>query len=208
MMREETLLKIMTLFRKSLDQGLTIRQVSQTLDIGYRPAYNHITSMEKQGIITIERVGKAKQSFLNLRSEKCRRLLEEVSMQQKEQLLQKHAKLKNILEALIKKLTEKFESGIHSIVLFGSYAKDKPTAGSDIDLLFIVSDLKDKALREAIERECAGFQYSHNTQVSTVMTDMPELRKMLKSEELTVGKEAREHGIPLYGSEKFWRAVT
>jgi predicted nucleotidyltransferase len=207
-MREETLLKIMTLFRKNIDQGLTIRQVSQQIDIGYRPAYNHINSMEKQGTVAITKVGKAKQTFLNLGSERCRRLLEEVSMQQKEQLLQKHPKLKNILDTLTKNLTERFESGIHSIVLFGSYAKNKPAAESDIDLLFIVSALKDKTLRGAIERECAGFQYSHNTQISPVITDLPELKKMLKAEGITVGKEAREHGIPLYGSEKFWRAIT
>ncbi|MFH1669436.1 MAG: nucleotidyltransferase domain-containing protein [Candidatus Woesearchaeota archaeon] len=207
-MRKETLLKIMTLFRKNLDKGLTIRQVSQMLNIGYRPAYNHITRMEEQEIITIERVGKAKQSLLNLKSEKCRHLLDEVGMQQKEQLLKKHTKLKNVLENLTKKLTEKFVSEIHSIVLFGSYAKGRSTKESDIDLLFIVSDLKNKTVREGIERECASVQYSYNIQVSPVMTDIPELKKMLEAEEMTVGKETREHGIPLYGSEKFWRAVT
>lgn len=207
-MREETLLKIMTLFRKNLDLGLTIRQVSQTLKIGYRPAYNHIISMEEQGIITIETVGKAKQSFLDLKSEKCRHSLVEVGMQQKEHLLKKHTKLKTILDTLIKKLTEKHVSEIHSIILFGSYAKDHPTKESDIDILFIVSDLKNKELRDNIERECASFQYSHNTRVSPVITDIPELKKMLKSEQLTVGKEAREYGIPLYGSEKFWRVIS
>ncbi|MFH1669289.1 MAG: nucleotidyltransferase domain-containing protein [Candidatus Woesearchaeota archaeon] len=207
-MRKETLLKIMTLFRENLDRGLTIRQVSQTLKIGYRPAYNHITSMEEQGIITIEQVGNAKQSLLNLKSENCRHLLEEVGMQQKEELFNKHTKLKNIIESITKKLTEKYISEIHSMILFGSYAKGKPTAGSDMDILFIVSDIKDKALMEGIERECASFQYSHNIQVSPVITDIPELKKMLEAEQLTVGKEAREYGIPLYGSEKFWRAVT
>ncbi len=207
-MRKETLLKIMALFRKNLGKGLTIRQVSQMLNIGYRPAYNHITSMEEQEIINIEQVGKAKQSSLNLKSEKCRHLLEEVGMQQKEKLFRKHTKLKNILESITKKLTEKFVSEIHSIILFGSYAKGKPTAESDIDLMFIVSDLKNKTLREEIERECASFQYSHNTQVSPVITDIPELKKMLEVEELTVGKEAKEYGIPLYGSEKFWRTIT
>jgi predicted nucleotidyltransferase len=207
-MREETLLKIMTLFRENLDKGLTIRQVSQTLNIGYRPAYNHITSMEEQGIITIEKVGQAKQSFLDLKSEKCRHLLKEVGMQQKEQLFQKHPKLKNILESLTKKLTEKYESEMHSIILFGSYAKGKPTAESDIDLLFIVSDLKDKALRGGIEQECASFQYSYNVQVSPVLTGIPELKKMLKAEGTSVGKEVRYYGIPIYGSEMFWRSVT
>ncbi|NQU78534.1 nucleotidyltransferase domain-containing protein [Candidatus Woesearchaeota archaeon] len=207
-MRKETLLKIMELFRHNLKQGLTIRHVSQTLKIGYRPAYNHITTMAEQGIITIEKVGQAKQSFLNLKNENCRHLLEEVGMQQKKRLFGKYTKLRNILETILNKLTEKYISEIHSVVLFGSYAKDRQTEESDIDLLFIVGDIKDKALREGIERECASFQYSHNMRISPVITDIQELKRMLETEEITVGKETREYGIPLYGSEKFWRGVT
>ena len=49
-MRQKTLLKIIGLMRKNLDKGLTILEISKQLKIGYRPAYNHITEMEKEGI--------------------------------------------------------------------------------------------------------------------------------------------------------------
>ena len=47
-MRQKTLLKIIGLMRTNLDRGLTILEISKKLKIGYRPAYNHITEMEKE----------------------------------------------------------------------------------------------------------------------------------------------------------------
>jgi predicted nucleotidyltransferase len=206
-MRKETLLKIMGLFRKNLDKGLTILQISKRLKIGYRPAYNHISEMHKEKMINIKEVGKAKECTLDLRSEKTRHVLGELDILKKEKLYKNHPKLKNILEKLIKKLSEKHLSEIHSIVLFGSYAKGKAVKSSDIDLLFIVSDIKNKGLRSDIERESASFEYSHNLSVSPIITDAIEFRKMLKSEGLDVGKEVKEYGIALYGFEQFWRLI-
>ena len=112
-----------------------------------------------------------------------------------------------ITDGFEKEGTEKFISEIHSVVLFGSYAKGKATKQSDIDLLFIVSNIKDKGLRDAIERESANYQYSYNIKVSPLITDIGEFRKMLKAKELNVGKETKECGISLYGHEIFWRII-
>ncbi len=206
-MRRETLLKIMGLFRKDLDKGLTILEISKKLKIGYRPAYNHIKAMSEQNIVTIEIVGRASQCFLNTKNEKTRHILEEVDMLRKNELFTKDVRLKNILESLIAKITQKFEAKIQSIVLFGSYAKEKATKGSDLDVLFIVSDMRDKVLRAEIERECASVQYSHNIKVSPLIADANEFRKMLRAEELNVGKEVREYAVSVYGYEQFWRLI-
>jgi len=207
-MRQKTLLKIIRLMRKGLDIGLTILNISKQLKIGYRPAYNHITEMEKEQIVQIEKIGSSKQCRLNLTSPKTRHLLESLDIIRKEEIYKENPKLKQIIENLITKLTEKFISEIQSIVLFGSYAKGTATKKSDIDLLFVVNGLKNKVLRESIERECASYQYSHNIKVSPIITDIEELKKMLKAKELNVGKEIREYGISLYGHEMFWRVIT
>ncbi|MBI2675463.1 MAG: nucleotidyltransferase domain-containing protein [Candidatus Aenigmarchaeota archaeon] len=194
--------------RIELDKGLTILGISKKLNIGYRPAYNHINSMEKEGIVKIVKVGNAKQCFLNLGNAKCRHLLEEADELKKEEIYKKNQKIRAVVESLISKLTKDFISDIHSVVLFGSHASGTAAKASDIDLLFIVSDLKNRKLREGIERESASYQYSHNLKVSPLITDINEFKRMLESEELNVGKEAREYGISLYGSEMFWRLVS
>ena len=79
-MRQKTLLKIIGLMRKGLDKGLTILEISKQLKIGYRPAYNHITEMEKEQIIQIEKIGNSKQCKLNLDSPKTRHLLESLKL--------------------------------------------------------------------------------------------------------------------------------
>lgn len=203
-MRQETLLKIIVLMRKDLYRGQTILEISKKLKIGYRPAYNHITEMEKQGIIAVKKIGMSKQCLLNLENSRCRHLLEEADMIKQADLF----KRKPILEKLTKKLTDQFTGDIHSIVLFGSYAKGTETKTSDIDMLFILADLKNKNIREGIERECGSLQYSHSTKISPLITDATEFKKMLNAKELNIGKETREYGIPLYGSEFFWRLIS
>ena len=200
-------MKIAGLMRKHLDRGLTILEISRQLKIGYRPAYNHILAMEKESMIKVERVGNAKQCLLNLENARTRHILEEVSMLKKEELLKENQKLRAALEGLIQKLTGQFISEVHSIALFGSYAKGTFTKPSDVDLLFIVADMKGRNLREGIERECASYQYSHNMKVSPLITDISEFGKMLKSKGFNVGREAREYGMPLYGFEMFWRLM-
>jgi len=207
-MRQKTLDRIIGLMRKELDKGLTILEISKQLKIGYRPAYNHITEMEKEGIIKIEKIGSSKQCKLNLASPKARHLLEYLDIIRKEELYKDNPKLKAVIESLISKLTDKFMPEILSVVLFGSYAKGAATKQSDIDLIFVISDLKNKTIREFIEQESASYQYSHNLAVSPLITDIEELKKMLRAKEPNIGKEAKERGISLYGHEIFWRIVT
>lgn len=207
-MRHETALKIMGLLRKDFQHGLTILGISKKLHIGYRPAYNHVLELGQAGIITIKTVGKAKQCFLNVENSKCRHFLQEIDLLRKESLYQHQIKLKAVLENLVSKITNQCAADIHSIILFGSYVKGTATSKSDVDLLFVISNLKDKSVREAIERECNSYQYSHHLKISPLLTDITEFKKMLRTKEINIGKEAQEYGIPLYGLELWWRLIT
>mgnify|MGYP001560844955 CR=1 FL=1 len=157
--------------------------------------------------ITTKKVGSAKQCSLNLENAQSLHFLQEIDLTRKEELYKGNLKLKAILEESLPKIVNKITSSLHSIVLFGNYAKGTATKSSDIDLLFIVSNIKDKSVRDTIERECASYQHSHNVKISSLITDMEEFKKMLKSKEMNVGKEAKEYGIALYGSEQFWRLI-
>ncbi len=207
-MRGETVLKIVGLLRRDLGKGFTILEISKLLKIGYRPAYNHISELGDKNIILITKVGSSKQCFLNLEKAQARHYLQEVDLVRKEELYKGNTKLKTILEEIMPKITNQITASLHSVILFGSHAQGTATKSSDIDLLFIVSDIKDKSIRGKIERECASYQHSHNVKISPLITDIEEFRKMLKSKEINVGKEAKDYGIALYGSEQFWRLIS
>ena len=206
-MRRETVLKIVGLLRKNLGQGFTILEISKLLKIGYRPAYNHIAELEEIKAITTKKVGSARHCSLNLENAQSLHFLQEIDLARKEELYKGNQKLKAILEDILSKITNQITSSLHSIILFGSHAKGTATKSSDIDLLFIVSNIKDKSVRDTIERECASYQHSYNVKISPLITNMEEFKKMLKSKEINVGKEAKEYGIALYGSEQFWRLI-
>ncbi len=203
-MRQETILKVAGLLRPG--EGLTIREVSRQLGIGYRPAYLHLHGMAKEGMVRMERVGMAKLCRLNLSSEACRQVLAEVDRKRKEKLFMAVPALRAVLEGLVGRLAEAWPGEIHTMMLFGSYAKGTAGKRSDVDLLFSTSSLRNRRVREGIERECAGYRYSHNLTVSPVITDIAEFKKMVHGKGVTVGKEAAA-GIPLYGAEAFWRWV-
>src|SRR3989338_6085222 len=206
-MRRETVLKIVGLFRKNLGKGFTILEISKLLKIGYRPAYNHIIELEEIKAITTKKIGSAKQCSMNLENVQSRHFLQEVDLVRTEELYRTHQKLKTILDEVIPKIINQIIASLHTIVLFGSHAKGTATKSSDIDLLFIVSNIKDRRVREKIERECASYQHSHNVKISPLITDIEEFKKMLKSKEMNVGKESKEYGIALHGSEQFWRLI-
>lgn len=206
-LRRETVLKIVGLLRKNLDKGFTILEISKLLKIGYRPAYNHIAELEKIKAIITKKVGNAKQCSLNLENAQSLHFLQEVDLARKEVLYKSNKKIKIILEDVMLKITNQITPLLHSIILFGSYAKGTATKSSDIDLFFIVSNIKDKFMRDTIERECASYQHSYNVKISPIITDIGEFKKMLKSKDINVGKEIKEYGIALYGLEQFWRLL-
>src|SRR3989338_10674241 len=144
-MRRETVLKIVGLFRKSLGKEFTIREISKLLGIGYRPAYNHIAELEKIKAIFIKKAGGAKLCSLNLENAQSLHFLQEIDLTRKEELYKSNQKLKAILGDILSKITNQITSSLHSIILFGSHAKGTATKSSDIDLLFIVSNIKDKS---------------------------------------------------------------
>ncbi len=207
-MRRETVLKIVGLLRANLGKGFTMLEISKLLKIGYRPAYNHISELEGNNVIVTKKVGSSKQCFLNLENAQSRHFLQEVDLARKEEVYKSSLKLRTILEEIMPRIINQIAASLHSVILFGSHAKGTATKSSDVDLLFIVSDIKDKSIREKIERECASYQHSHNVKISPLITDMEEFKKMLRSREMNVGKEAKESGSALYGSEQFWRLIS
>ena len=89
---------------------------------------------------------------------------------------------------------------IEKIILFGSYAKKTFDSKSDIDLMFIVSDLK---LERDIEQTLSLFPFKTH---SLVFSEK-QFIDMKNSHELNVVKEAIKINIILHGIEPYYELI-
>ena len=98
--------------------------------------------------------------------------------------------LKEIKERIRKAGEELFKLGVVKIVLFGSYAKERATAGSDIDLLILVRDRESKnKLHEIME--------TINIDIAEVHLYTQSEFEKLKSSRSWLAREIEKNGITL-----------
>ena len=98
--------------------------------------------------------------------------------------------LREIKEKIRKAGEELFKLGVVKIVLFGSFAKEKATAGSDVDLLILVRDQESKnKFHEIMEIINIEIAEAH-------LYTQSEFEK-LKSSGSWLAKEIEKNGITL-----------
>ena len=87
-------------------------------------------------------------------------------------------------------LSAQYAHRLKGIVLFGSYARGDFTAGSDIDLLVLLSPLADPlAERERIFLAICELSLKHGSVLSIILMDFDALRSRKTPLILNAGKE-------------------
>lgn len=114
-------------------ESYSIRKLSQIRKINYKSAYNAIMKLEKEGIVTVERLGNTNICSFNMKFNHSVFLVED---ERRQELL----KNKNFL-ILHKRLAELPFPLI--VLLFGSRAKKTAGKHSDIDLLAVTDKEKE-----------------------------------------------------------------
>jgi predicted nucleotidyltransferase len=203
-MRHETVVGIIGLFRKEPGASYAISEIAEGTKIAYCSAHSHIGELAKLGVLKTQMRGRSKLCSLNPRSNRARLLLALSATNPTEAFLAKKPALRPVLEALMEKAEGELKNELHSAVLFGSYVKGEERRESDIDLLFIASDLKTARKIEAL---CNGISAAYGKKLAPIVSDVEQFEKMLKAKEQTIGKEAVADGVILFGHEKFYGTV-
>lgn len=165
----------------------TINQLSKDLSINYRIAHTQIKLLEREKLIKVQKVGNALLcSLTNNFNEKI--YLAEF---ERRKMLLKNRDFEQILDRYKK------AKQTYILLLFGSYAKNKQTKHSDIDLLAITENSK--------EIEEITTLIPMNIHLTTISYE--EFINMKKSEELTVGREVLKNNIILIGIEEYYRLL-
>ncbi len=151
-----------------------------------------ISEFKKENIIVIETIGNQKLYKINLTS-KCINYMSSIP----EGLYKIPQKT---IDAIVNELSE--ENPFYSLVIFGSYAENKQTKTSDLDIAIIVKN-KTSSLESSLE----SIKRKEMIKIDFHIITESELKKMLISKEENLGKEILRNNLPIINPQIFYNII-
>lgn len=189
--------KILTFLMANQKDNLSIRNLAKKLNKSYTLVYNNLLDLEKKEFVRKLSVPPAQIVTLNEFSPVD--ILVAIELKRKSEFLEKNPWCKVMLKDIFNSINNTF----FIFIIFGSYAKGKTTASSDLDLLVIVNKKEDiKNIEDEIRR------IHTKVKKSLITITANEFQEMIKNrEELNIGNEARKNHIILYGAENYYQLL-
>lgn len=176
----------------------SLHQIALDTKLMYVTVHKIIPILLKRKIIKSEKKGKANLISIDFENAKIEDLSSAI-LSEKAKLMKKYPKI----AILIKEIEEALSEKLYILLLFGSYAKEKEKKESDVDLLFIISNRKDiEAYKEKINKALKLSTLKKDFNIVTTDDFMDML-----NQKYTVGREAFEQGIVLFGTEPYYAMV-
>lgn len=189
--------KILTFLMANQEDNLSIRNLAKKLNKSYTLVYNNLLDLEKKEFVRKLSVPPAQIVTLNEFSPVD--ILVAIELKRKGEFLEKNPWCKVMLKDIFNSINNTF----FIFIIFGSYAKGKTTASSDLDLLVIVNKKEDiKNIEDEIRR------IHTKVKKSLITITANEFQEMIKNrEELNIGNEARKNHIILHGAENYYQLL-
>jgi len=169
----------------------TIREIARQIKADYRITHTAAQRLIGEKILQAKKVGKS--SLCSLNQSYYGVEIYEAENERKQQIL----KNKNI-QQLYKEIMAKIETSFFVLILFGSYAKNKQTKTSDVDLLFISNE-------ENAEDKISDTLSLLPLKTHVLVFTEEEFIRMKDSKKSNVVQEAIENNIILYGIEMYYK---
>jgi len=186
----ETENKIIKLF-VSEKEPKTIREISKRIKADYKITYTAAKRLLDKKILLGKEVGKS--ILCSLSDSYYGSEIYCAENKRKEELL----KNKNV-SLMYKEIIKNTGSAFFIFILFGSYAKGKETANSDIDILIISNE-------KEIENKVNEALSLMPLKTHALFFSEEEFIRMKDSKKSNVVKEAIENNIILYGIENYYK---
>ena len=191
--------RLLQLFDQNFNSESTINQIAKKLGFDYAYANREINKLIKKDIVSKKTVGNSNLCSLNLKNDEAIVLIFDYEAGKKSVFYKKHKVLKVFFSDFLNKAKKE---NIHSLIVFGSYAKNTETSRSDMDIMII---LEDKAQSDQFHKLINNVFKLSTLEINPIIVDRKEFIEMLANKaELNIGKEAWKHHIILYGIERFW----
>jgi len=96
---------------------------------------------------------------------------------------------------LVKQIIKKYESALHLVVIYGSFARQQHTPNSDLDLLIV----GDENVKKQVLNELANIYVNFSVVVSTLFYSWDQYQKLIHHPFI---KRALKEGIVLWEKRK------
>jgi len=184
-------IQIMNLFRKDIFLKKTIREISLLLKKNYPNTYDTIIELEKEGLILTETVGKSRVCSVTL-NKKAVSLFSFLDEQE--------AFSRSIMT--MDKILDFREFNEEIILVTGSYASEKQTKTSDIDLILIV---KEKAFEK--QKLAQNLTSLMIPKVHALVFTSKDFIEMLLDKKPNLGKEIFNKRLIFKNATKYYDLI-
>lgn len=174
------------------NERLSIRSIASAIKMDYKNTHSIIKRLEAERVLQLEPFGQSLSVEIIPTAHPL--IFEAEYNRQKTMLRDKNLK---VALADIKKAVK---SAFCIILLFGSYAKNKQTKNSDMDLMIIIPDGNEELVEKSMHRTIGSIPLP----IHQIVFSERQFREMLNSREPNVGQEASKNNIILYGIEQYY----
>lgn len=187
-------LPILDIFRHKLYERLRLKDIEEELDLSHQTVYRKLKIAKEGGLL------KKEDNYyrVNLENELALKLLEFLAVKERNEFLEKYGTLSEPLRKLMKVSSR---ANVRYLILFGSYAKEKATETSDIDLLVVGGE------KEKIEKTVNFLETSYRKTFSPIFARKEEIEQMINNRKKFM-KDIIRDGIVLHGENEFYRDLT
>ena len=196
---QDTENKILGYLLRNPMESKSMNKIALDTKLSYVTVYKLIPSLLRKRIISSEKKGKA--NFISINFEEASiDSLSSAMLYEKNKFIAKHPAL--IL--LTKEIEESLAGNFYTLLLFGSYAKEKSVKDSDIDLFFIIPRRQD--IEYYKERINKALKLHPRIKNDFKLVSAQDFIEML-NQKYTVGLSVFQHGIVLLGVEHYYSMV-
>jgi len=193
--------RILEFLLENITKEFSINRISEAIEISYPPVRERMLELHKRGIINIKEINPTQSlCSVNAKNSDNVSIFSYVEFLRKEKFLSGKKELKTIADDVLGRIS----GNSFTMILFGSHAKGKETASSDIDILFLVSSAGDES---RIMNAVATAERLTNRKIHPITMMYDDFFESLKKGSATLPKEVMENHIIVYGAEAFYRSL-
>lgn len=189
--------RILNFLLRHSEEQPSIRGIARGIKKSYTLTYNNLAALENEKIIKKRSAPPAQ--LIEISKTAPAHILTAIETGIKNEFLKKYPWAGLMLEDILSDA----ETPFFTILVFGSYAKERNTQKSDIDLLVIApSKNQINEMKAVVNRAYA------KTRKNIIIVDTVDFIGMIsKPKSFNVGNEAKKNHIILYGAEQYYQLI-